>query len=208
MNYARNRGCRSRRELRDIVLALSFPRRVPPLPISLSILLSVFVQFPRSTWARRKRTRKWRECMWYVPLVCTVALRCVVLDGLPISRTSIAVRNWSGKRAFIASSTDEIRFRVELPTSILKRSINLDIDGFGGSLCVGIPLRRNVVRVYWKKLIKNRYSVILILITAFVSWHAHAYMRMFPVKISAFIYRVSRYRTDWASCVAIFVRRS
>lgn len=37
-------------------------------------------------------------------------------DGLPISRTSIAVRNWSENRAFIVSpTTNEIRFRVELP---------------------------------------------------------------------------------------------
>jgi len=90
-------------------------------------------------------------------------------------RALLSPRNWSGKRAFIASS-DEIRFRVESPTSILKRSINLDIDGFDGSLCIGIPLRGNAVRVYWNKLITNRYSVILILIPVFVFRYARVYV--------------------------------
>lgn len=39
-------------------------------------------------------------------------------DRLPISRGSIVVRDWSRKRAFIVSTTNEIRFCVELPAPI------------------------------------------------------------------------------------------
>lgn len=39
-------------------------------------------------------------------------------DGLPISRGSIVARDWSRKRAFIVSTTNEIRFCVELPAPI------------------------------------------------------------------------------------------
>lgn len=87
------------------ILVVSFSRRVP-----------AFALFSLFSRAQREETQKGNA-----KSACDISrmyksLTMSFSDGLPISRTSIAVRNWSGSRAFIVSpTTNEIRFRVELP---------------------------------------------------------------------------------------------
>lgn len=109
MNYARNRKCWSRWELRGIVPASS------PFPFPAVLFFLSFRPF----LSERRMKKKHKERARYTACVLCRNLTTSFPDGLPISRTSIAVRNWSRKRAFIAPPTDEIRFRVELPASIL-----------------------------------------------------------------------------------------
>lgn len=100
----------------------------------------------------RERGETGEECVWYIACVPGV-LRCRFLMDYLFRALLSAARNWSGKRAFIVSPTNEIRFRAELPASILKHSINLDIDGFNGSFYAGIfcVKKKDCTRVYrWK----------------------------------------------------------
>lgn len=132
MNYARNRKCRSRWEPRGIVPA-SWSFRFPA-----AFLIPAFALFSLSlsSCATRGRGKRSAKSALVIYRVCTRSLTTPFSDGLPISRTSIAVRNWSGNRAFILSPTNEMLSCWITSNPTLECSINLDVDGFDGSFCV------------------------------------------------------------------------